>query len=180
MSVHTGWEQHRWGGARGLREERSRARRRLKWAALIGAGFVYCLLQVRVTTEVASIGSRISNRQAEVKRLEVDLAVARTELAQRQIFGQLIAPAQLQGFGPGGEYRTIPVTQWASQEPAGVWRQLEGELQRGAELLLPAALAQEVLTGDPQSSERAHGRNGAAGRAGGSSRPGNRSRALRP
>jgi hypothetical protein len=173
MTANTGWEQRSWGGANGLREERSRARHRLEWAALVCVLFVYCLLQVRMSTEVAAVSSRINHRQAEVKRLEVDLAVAQAKLARRQIFGELIRPSEAEGFGPGGQYRTISLIQTAAAEPIGVWQQLGGELQRGAELILPAALAQDVLASDRGRSDRPQGRIRA-------DRPGDRSRAIRP
>ena len=96
-----------WRGSVSLREERGRNRRRLRVIGLIGAFFCYGLMQVWLATQVAERGSHVSQLQREVSRLEEDLAVSKAQLAGRQIYGQLLEPAQRSGFAPGAQFRVL-------------------------------------------------------------------------
>jgi hypothetical protein len=138
------WERKCWKGAAGLRAERGRTRRRLKMVALVGGGFCFALLQVRLSTEAASRGSRITTLRSELKRMEVDLTVARSKLASRRIYSDLMGPAEEQGFGSGGKYRTITVATSAPKVKADLAGRVTSDLSRGARLILPVALAQDV------------------------------------
>jgi hypothetical protein len=148
------WERRCWKGAAGLRVERGRIRRRFRTTALVGAVFFFALLQVRLSTEVAERGSRISRLQADLKRMEVDLAVARANLASRQIYGELIGPAQEGGFTTGGLRRTISVELAAPEPQADLMGRMRSDLSRGARLLLPEALAQDVWVDDQGRAQR--------------------------
>jgi hypothetical protein len=145
---------HVWKGAAGLRAERGRERRRLRFAALVAVLFLYGLLQVRLGTEAAARGSRITGLRQELKKTEVDLTVAKARLASRQIYGALMIPAEESGFGPGGQHRTIALRVSAPVAGNRLVDQVRAELSAGASMLLPQALAQELKAGDPATRAR--------------------------
>lgn len=133
-----------WGGSIAMREERGRNRRRLRAAALVTLVFCYGLFQVWMATKVAERGSRVSQLQREVSRLEENLALDKSRLASRQIYGRLLEPARLDGFGPGAQRRVLVLPPEQSPAQPGLWQQMTAELQRGSKLLLPEALAQDL------------------------------------
>jgi hypothetical protein len=137
-----------------LREERGRSRRRARWAALVGLVFVYCLLQVKMTTRAAALGADISRLSDQVKKLEVDLEVAKSQVASRQIYGDLMAQGGKSGFGPGGRHRIIAVAEPTAAQSSDLTQQLKSDLSEGVRYLLPQALAREVLAGGRSRAQR--------------------------
>ena len=136
-----------WRGSVSMREERGRNRRRLRVIALIGAFFGYGLMQVWLATQVAERGSHVSQLQRDVSRLEEDLAVSKSKLAGRQIYGELLVPAQRSGFAPGAQFRVLRMPGDQPRAEASLFSRMTAELQRGSKLFLPEAIAQDLWPG---------------------------------
>jgi hypothetical protein len=141
-----------WRSALAFREERTRRRRRMRAILLIGSMFSFGILQVWLSTQAAEYGSRVSQLTREASRLEEELMVARAQLAGRQLYGDLLGPAERGGFEPGAQRRVLWVPESAPVAELSLWRQMTHELERGSKLILDEALAQDRR---PEASARA-------------------------
>jgi hypothetical protein len=146
--------QASWTGAAGLKAERGRLRRRLRWAGFTAVLFIFCLFQVHLCTEAAARGSRVTSLKAELTKIEVDLAVAKSRLANRQVYGTLMLSADQSGFGGGGKHRTIAMNIPAPVPENRLVDQVRGELSAGVGVLLPQALAQDLRADSPKLRAR--------------------------
>ncbi len=133
-----------WRGSVALRAERTARHRRMRSVVLVLAVFAYALLQIRISTEIAERGSRVTQLSREMARLQEEIKIARARLDRVQIYPDLLEPAQAAGFAPGGTHRVI----WSSEESqaaeADLWAEVRGELKRGTDVLLPQAIAREI------------------------------------
>lgn len=143
MRPEPGWENRSWNGAAGLRQDRGRARRRLRIYSLIGVIFLYAIIQVGLSTEVSRRSNRVDHLRTEIDRAVTDLAVEQTRLESQRVFGQLLAMAEQGGFEPIGPHRTLAATT-PPAATVGWVEQLTEDLHRGSRLLLPDALAQDI------------------------------------
>lgn len=136
-----------WGGAAEMKAERGRRRLFVRLTYLALVFFIYGLAQVWMATQAAERSSRVTALRAACERLETDLTVARTRLAQDGTYGRLMVPAQRTGFVQAQNLRTILVEDGEQTAESGLIRRAAGGLQTGTRVLLPVALAQNRDSG---------------------------------
>lgn len=138
-----------------FREERSRAKRKVLLGAGVAGLFVACLIQVWLTTHVAEATGRVNRMAQSVELTEIDLAIARAELSQRQVFSELSASAEKAGFRRDGRIEEVALGGETPQR-SPVIEQLAEDLVRGSFRLMSEARAQDLRP--EESWDRAAGR----------------------
>lgn len=143
-----------WRGAAEIRAERGRRRLFLRCTYLALVFFAYGLAQVWMATQAAERSSRITALKAACERLETDLTVARTRMAQDGTYGRLMVPAERTGFVQTQDLRTILVQDGDQPVGSGIFRRAAAGLQASSRALLPVALAQNRDAGSGGHGQR--------------------------